>query len=242
MKYLTETIKILIIMALVVVGVGVVQAAWSPPTAPPPADNTPAPINVGMIKQEKDGIFGSKGFYSLGTGWFSTSTRASWPPANLTLGINGAVGATQYCDDNGANCKTMTELGGGSTGSVPAGAVMAFNLGSCPSGWTDYSAAAGRNIVGYGSGIGLTPRTTVGQTGGEEKHAQTEAELAYHRHTIPSTYAAAYGRYTMKVTGGTTYFMDGNAYSGATDYTGSGTAMPVMDPYVVLRYCQKSQN
>lgn len=112
MKYLTETIKILVILALVVVGVGMVQA-WTGPTATPPNGNTPAPINVSDITQEKTGIFGSHGFFSLGTGWFSTSTRASWPPVNLTLGINGAVGAKQYCDDNGLNCKTITELGGG---------------------------------------------------------------------------------------------------------------------------------
>ena len=240
MKYLIETIKILIIMALVVVGVGVVQAAWSSPKATPPADNTPAPINVGVIKQEKDGIFGSKGFYSLGTGWFSTTTRASWPPANLTLGINGAVGATQYCDDNGANCKTMTELGGGSTGSVPAGAVMAFNLGSCPSGWTDYSAAAGRNIVGYGSGTGLTPRTTIGQTGGEEKHTMTTTELATHSHALSPNPGAVYSRYRVQFNSGTSYFADGAPGGTSIGNTGGSSPFNVMDPYVVLRYCQKS--
>jgi hypothetical protein len=240
MKYLTESIKILVILALVVVGVGIVQA-WTGPTATPPNGNTSAPINVSDITQEKAGIFGSNGFYSLGTGWFSTSTRVSWPPTNLTLGINGAVGAKQYCDDNGANCKTMTELGGGSTGGVPTGAVMAFNLTSCPSGWTAYSAAAGRNIVGYGSGTGLTARTTLGQTGGEEKHVQTVAEMAAHSHSVSvngingvnSTDGSAGRNETNAEVGSSVLY-------GGTSITGGGTAMPVMDPFVVLLYCQKS--
>ena len=243
MKYLTETIKILIIMALVVVGVGVVQASWTGPTATAPANNTSAPINVSTVTQEKGGIFGSKGFYSLGTGWFSTTTRAApWPPANLTLGINGAVGATQYCDDNGANCKTMTELGGS-----PTGAVMAFDLESCPSGWTAYTAANGRNIIGTGTSgtVGAVTHVRGNATtgvGGEEKHVQTEAELATHQHVIPSTYASYYGRYFIKAstTGANMYLMDGNYYSNATNMTGSGTAMPVMDPYIALLYCKKS--
>lgn len=36
--------------------------------------------------------------------------------ANLKLDVEGYVGAVKYCDNNGANCKAITELGGG-TGS-----------------------------------------------------------------------------------------------------------------------------
>lgn len=236
MKYLTETIKILIIMALVVVGVGVVQAAWSPPTAPPPADNTPAPINVSTVTQEKGGIFGSKGFYSLGTGWFSTTTRAApWPPANLTLGINGAVGATQYCDDNGANCKTMTELGGS-----PTGAVMAFDLASCPSGWTAYTAANGRNIIGTGTSgtVGAVTHVRGNATtgvGGEEKHVQTIAEMAYHNH-----YAGNLDNNLGYKIGNGYIFSGASSPTWGTSYTGGSNAMPVMDPYIALLYCKKS--
>ena len=37
---------------------------------------------------------------------------------------------------------------------IPTGAVMSFNLASCPSGWTEYSAAAGRTVIGRGNGAG----------------------------------------------------------------------------------------
>ena len=241
MKYLTETIKILIIMALVVVGVGVVQAAWSPPTEPPTEGNTSAPINVSTVTQEKGGIFGSKGFYSLGTGWFSATTRAApWPPANLTLGINGAVGATQYCDDNGANCKTMTELGGS-----PTGAVMAFDLASCPSGWTAYTAADGRNIIGTGtSGTAgavnhVRGNATTG-VGGEEKHTMTIAELATHSHSLSPNPGAVYSRYLVKYNSGSSYFADGAPGGTSIGNTGGSSPFNVMDPYIALLYCKKS--
>lgn len=156
MKYLTESIKILVIMALVVVGVGFVQA-WTGPTATPPNGNTPAPINVSDVTQEKMGIFGSHGFFSLGTGWFSTSTRASWPPANLTLGINGTVGAKQYCDDNGLNCKTITELGGSSTTTPPsAGSCSASDI--YDSGWVTIPA----NKMGLAASQGITLNHNLG--------------------------------------------------------------------------------
>lgn len=237
MKYLTETIKILVIMALVVVGVGVVQASWTGPTATPPNNNTPAPINVSTLTQEKGGIFGSHGFYSLGTGWFSATTRAApWPPANLTLGINGAVGATQYCDDNGANCKTMTELGGS-----PTGAVMAFDLASCPAGWTAYTAANGRNIIGTGTATGASGATahTKGQTGGEEKHVLTVPELASHSHGLLGEGIGSNGN-----NGTVARYGEGSNYMGPGDIStadaGSGVAHNVMDPYIALLYCKKS--
>lgn len=239
MKYLTETIKILVILAIVVVGVGIVQA-WTGPTATPPNGNTPAPINVSAVTQEKTGIFGSHGFFSLGTGWFSTSTRASWPPANLTLGINGAVGATQYCDDNGANCKTVTELGGGSTGGMPAGAVMAFDLASCPAGWSAYTAANGRNIIGTGtSGTAGAVNHVRGDAttgvGGEEKHTQLISEMPNHDHSLNWRNLTAGGAsYTFPVVE-----KDLNNPT-VTGTKGGGSPFNVMDPYIALLYCKKS--
>jgi hypothetical protein len=37
------------------------------------------------------------------------------PAYNLSLAVNGNVGATQYCDANGANCKSITDLTAGSS-------------------------------------------------------------------------------------------------------------------------------
>ena len=45
---------------------------------------------------------------------------------------------------------------------------------------------AGRTVIAKGAGAGLTART-VGQTGGEEKHTQTAAEMPVHTHTFTGT-------------------------------------------------------
>ena len=39
------------------------------------------------------------------------------------------------------------------SGRIP-GEVAAFNLASCPTGWTEYTAAAGRTVIGRGNGAG----------------------------------------------------------------------------------------
>lgn len=65
---------------------------------------------------------------------------------------------------------------------MPTGAVMAFNLASCPSGWTEYTAGAGRSIIGVGAGAGLTART-LGETGGAETVGLSISNLPSHSHS-----------------------------------------------------------
>ena len=49
------------------------------------------------------------------------------------------------------------------TGVVPSGAVVAFDRGSCPAGWTAYPAANGRAVIGAGN---LTGATAAGERTG----------------------------------------------------------------------------
>ena len=44
---------------------------------------------------------------------------------------------------------------------VPAGAVMHFNLPSCPTGWSEFAAAQGRTLVGATSNLGSTVGTAL---------------------------------------------------------------------------------
>lgn len=77
-----------------------IVAAWTGPTAIPPSGNTPAPINVSSTQQNKAGKLG------IGT--------TALIPSNLTLGVGGRVGATEYCNADGSICTSATSLGGGS--------------------------------------------------------------------------------------------------------------------------------
>ena len=73
------------------------------------------------------------------------------------------------------------------------GAVVAFDLDKCPLGWVQYTAANGRVIVGAGKGTideqnrELSLRTR-GETGGEEKHKLTIAEMPIHNHNPDNSF------------------------------------------------------
>jgi hypothetical protein len=162
----------------------------------------------------------------------------------VTLGNSGALctaakaGAQRY--DSGAKELVFCDGVSWRRVGLPAGAVEAFDLATCPAGWTAYTAAANRNIIGIGT-------YTLGQTGGEATHTLTTAEMPSHSHTerIPTTQSSTLvvasasdapggSRYSVQPSGGAA---DGGDLT--TGNTGSGTAHNVLDPYVALLYCKK---
>jgi len=98
----------------------------------------------------------------------------------------------------------------------------------------------GRNVIGYGSStpaLGTTTPTTdtMGKTGGEQSHTQTEAEIAAHTHTVPYS-----DNDTAATAGNTIYGHVATANANKTSSsTGSGNAFNVLDPYIVLNYIIK---
>ena len=122
---------------------------------------------------------------------------------------------------------------------VPQGAVEAFNLTSCPIGWAEAPALAGRTIIGVGAGSGLTPRSLY-DSGGEELHTMTQNELVPHIITIPFGASDKGGR------GNGYAYSDGAGGStilaiyNKTSYPiGGGQPFNVMMPYYALLYCMK---
>ncbi len=122
---------------------------------------------------------------------------------------------------------------------VPSGAVVAFNLSSCPAGWSALAAAQGRTIIGVNSPAanGLSQRN-LGDTVGEEEHTLSVAEMPVHSH---QEIFAQNGGVTCSM--GYTCDRDqsnltGTAYN--TSPAGGGAAHNVMQPSVALLYCQKN--
>jgi hypothetical protein len=122
---------------------------------------------------------------------------------------------------------------------IPSGAVVPFNGTSCPSGWSNMTALAGRMIIGVGSGAGLTTRN-LGDTGGEEQHTMAVAEL------VPHYLSITFGASNIGGHGGGYGFTDGAGGAGiAANYTentnsiGSGQPFNVMAPWYALLYCVK---
>ncbi|MBT3349238.1 hypothetical protein HN954_02245 [bacterium] len=65
----------------------------------------------------------------------------SSPDGTLKVDIEGKVGATEYCDEDGANCTAAADLGGGGVGTF-VGKTTATTDGSVSSGgFTGYAAA-----------------------------------------------------------------------------------------------------
>jgi microcystin-dependent protein len=136
---------------------------------------------------------------------------------------------------------------------------MAFNLASCPSGWSALDGTGGRldlrgrTVIGAGTGSGLTARS-LGETGGDEKTdvsgvginvdvwgltTQTTGALGNPADTTGNTIG--------KVGLGTAAFYPYNSanqirFPSSVSITSSGTAggsAGNMQPFVALLYCQK---
>ena len=79
---------------------------------------------------------------------------------------------------------------------VPSG-VIAFMAGACPSGWTEYTAARGRYVVGVPSGgtvsgtVGTALTNQENRAVGQHTHTFSGSALATHNHTQDSHYHGA---------------------------------------------------
>jgi microcystin-dependent protein len=107
---------------------------------------------------------------------------------------NADYKVAQFC--NGTNWIGMA---GGATTTpteIPTGAVMAFNLSACPSGWTAMTNMLGRFPVGAGGGYSL------GDQGGADTVALSVAQMPSHNHSAnpPNTSSTTTGNHSHSIT------------------------------------------
>lgn len=95
--------------------------AWTAPAAGvvPPAQNAPAPITISDVNQNKQGVLGLGGLAVFGKSLFSETSGYKLPLKtssnnSMLLGVNGSIGAKEYCDEKGQNC--VSTLSGGVVG------------------------------------------------------------------------------------------------------------------------------
>lgn len=123
---------------LVAVGGTAVAAVGAPsPASKPPAtaaQATPKTITACSVKKGK-----KKGTLRIASKCRKTETKLTWLSGRVVgaTGPQGAPGAAGAA---------------GIAGVAPSGAVLHFDLPSCPAGWSPYAAAAGRTIVGTPAG------------------------------------------------------------------------------------------
>lgn len=117
---------------------------------------------------------------------------------------------------------------------ILSSAVLAVEGVDCPQGWESYSAAAGRTIVGAGSGAGLSARVA-GKVGGEEDHLLTVAEMPEHTHAGEvSTGAGISAAHIANVPGQLT--LNRRRIGGA----GGSRPHNNMPPFIVMTLCKRS--
>lgn len=111
------------------------------------------------------------------------------------------------------------------SGGIPSGSIMFFNLASCPTGWTEYTSAQGRYIVGLPSGGTLA--ATVGTALSNQENRATGA----HSHGISvGGFYANYGSLVGTANG---------AYT-TMNTNSSGSVAGTNAPYIQLLVCQKN--
>ena len=125
-----------------------------------------------------------------------------------------------------------TTVPAGSGDSVPSGAVMPFNLSSCPSGWSAFESAQGRFVIGVGSD-GEGQSYGLEDVGGEAFHQLTIDEMPSHTHDARSKHYEVYGSGSLGASHGQT---PGNYETGAA---GGDQPHENRPPYIALLYCEK---
>ena len=140
---------------------------------------------------------------------------------------------------------------------LPSGSILYFDLASCPSGWTEYTAARGAYVVGLTSGG--TKATLVGmaltnQENRSHTHPQAHTHPMTHTHTFSATTAgpsATQGTFDVgpevtvsffthtHVTSGTTSGSSA-ANTGAESVANTGTQSTTIAPYLQYLLCKKS--
>lgn len=209
----------LIIAVMLLIGLDYV-GAWTAPGGNPPSQNVAAPVHTGTSTQTKAGNLAAANLF-----------------AN-TVSANDRMYSDWYCNLAGTDCidaATLTSLTSGGGGAAPTGAVMAFNLSTCPAGWVAADGSAGTPDL-----RGTFVRGINGNANGRDVARglgsyQTD-ELAGHRHTVADRFTAG-----IRAGGVKSWESVGSDYAYTitrnTSLTGGSETRP---KNVALLYCVKS--
>lgn len=226
--FFIKIVPSLFIVLIVAFIAGFYVSGWTEPTVLYPGGNIDTPLNTGITGQTKlgglrlntngatNGLIVEQGY--VGIGVVSPTQK---------LDVNGNVKGTGLCI--GSDCRTSWPSGGG--GEVPSGAVMFFNLASCPTGWTAVAGARGRYIVGLPSG------GTLGGTAGTALSNLENRSTGNHSHSYTDRYIEE--GYTRYAPGGVS---DPRMFVSRTDslQTSATGVNGTNAPYIQFLVCQKN--
>lgn len=122
---------------------------------------------------------------------------------------------------------------------IPAGTVLSITGSSCPSGFTAYSAGAGRVVVGVGT-LG-SDTYALGASGGSASITLSESQMPAHVHHYEES-----GTWSVQMkkpgAGSSSLTQGAGTQAFATSATetataGSGAAIDIRQPYIALTQC-----
>jgi len=168
-----------------------------------------------------------------------------WPHSSPVTGCNANTQGTMYLDSDDyqiyvCDGSTWQPLSSG----APSGAVMFFNLTSCPAGWSELTDARGRYLVGLPSGGTLAAKVGTALTNVENRavgvhgHAVNDPGHSHNLLQGPgpglATNVAAYGVSFQWIAGTIASAGTGVTIGTAGDVAGTNA------PYIQLLVCQKN--
>ena len=177
---------------------------------------------------------------------------------NYLLFMNNGAEKLRITSSNVVASALITASGGiEGPGTMPLGGIIMWSGSTPPAGWalcdgTTNSGKVtpdlrGRFVLGYGSGSGLTARTTIGEKSGEEKHQLTTDEMPPHSHNLTVRtvgYSSGYnGGAEAAGAPGNSSKNNGDqtwTYPSAAN-TGGNAAHNTMPPYYVLAFIMRVQ-
>lgn len=230
---LARTLELITAGLIGAIFASMIVLAWTGPTSPPPNGNVAAPINVGGTDQVKNAGLALNSLAVFGNQILSGTSRY--------LNFGTTAGSSGYGIGDNAGMIELKNSGGswaslGAGGRIP-GEVAAFNLTSCPAGWSPLVTAAGRVIVGVGNNG--TNSYTLGNTGGADSISLSVAQLPPHSHSYTDWTGKPYGSWDWSWSLGSG--SNGNSViTSQTNTVGSGAAIDTRPSYLALLYCQKN--
>ncbi len=143
------------------------------------------------------------------------------------------------------------ELAGGTGGqngqpgkdaTAPQGAVMFFDRSDCPDGWSQFTEARGRYLVGLQQGGTLKGTSGTPLTDQEDRPVGQHTHNGTFNHTHPLTVITTTTGTTFGVQwtfGGSAFVQTGGTSGGVLQIANAGTVPGTNAPYVQLRACRK---
>lgn len=260
---LLHSIKLILIALVLSVGISVAYGQqWSPMFEPTGCTNgdvdCEAPVNTGQNQQNKKGgliiganIASDKTSLNIWSGKVGVGIPANTDPANMeALDVAGYVNGTGLCMGHGATEDCRTAWPSTSTSGSSAGAVVAFNGSSCPSGWSRFEPLTGRSIIGVGNnGIPGSHEYLLGEQGGNVGGLlyQTVNQMPSHTHVLNNGqgYAKTLNTIGTKNCNGIEGCNNGLNFANNASFSYpnikqvGGAGMDIRNPYLVLTYCKK---